>query len=193
MAYLAFALYAFVSSVTPGPANVAIFGRAAQSGFRAVLPFVTGVVGGFLVVLICSEALAALGVALAGPFYLGLKAVGSLYLVYLAWQLWANADAAQHADESMAKGLGAGFLVHVTSFKAWLFPLVAFTTFAPGEGVTAAVIPVVIFWLCAVVSHLLWAAGGGALHANLSPRMLRIVNRTSAVLLAGLVVYTLLA
>ena len=63
--------------MTPGPANVAIFGRASQKGFRSVLPFVIGVVSGFLVVLATSEVLVRWGVELAGPFYLALKIVGS--------------------------------------------------------------------------------------------------------------------
>lgn len=186
-----FTAYAFISSVTPGPANVAIFGRASQKGFRSVLPFVIGVVSGFLVVLATSEVLVRWGVELAGPFYLALKIVGSLYLLYLAYRLWREAGAETTPSTSIVTGLGAGFLVHVTSLKAWLFPFIAFTVLVPHEN--RAITPIAVFWVCAVVSHLLWAWLGGAAHTYLSPRRIKLINQLSAVMLAILVVYTLIS
>ncbi len=83
---MAFALFALVSSITPGPNNLMLLASGVNFGFRATLPHMMGINLGFMVLVL------AVGVGLASLFavfpwlYVVLKWGGAAYLLYLAWK-----------------------------------------------------------------------------------------------------------
>ena len=191
-ALLSFSLYALVSSITPGPANVLLFGLSSQNGFRKVLRFLLGVLSGFALVLIVSALLAAYGIAVSEEVQLVFKIIGAVFLLYLAVSLWRNARVTAPSDKAIP-GFFLGLLVHITSIKAWLFPLLAFATFAQDSGVGIALVKAAIFFGAAVVSHVLWVALGAGAHSRLNPTTLLWINRGSAVCLVALIIFAVLA
>ncbi len=59
---LAFALFAVVSSITPGPNNLMLLASGVNFGFRATVPHILGIGAGFAVLLL------AVGLGLAALF-----------------------------------------------------------------------------------------------------------------------------
>ena len=88
--FLALSLFAFVSSITPGPNNLMLMASGANFGFRRTLPHMLGVALGFVFMLLL------VGAGLVRVFeaypvsYTVLKAVSVVYLLWLAWKI-ANA------------------------------------------------------------------------------------------------------
>jgi hypothetical protein len=84
---LPLALFAFVASITPGPNNIMLTSSGLVFGFARTIPHMLGVTVGFGVVLaLCAAGIGSVIVAVPA-IHLGLKILGSGYLLYLAWQL----------------------------------------------------------------------------------------------------------
>lgn len=81
------ALYIMSMTLTPGPNNVMLTASGANFGFRRTLPHMAGIVGGCFI-LFSSIALG-LGVLFERfpAIQLGLRWLGSAYLLYLAWKI----------------------------------------------------------------------------------------------------------
>ena len=90
----ALALFAFVSSITPGPNNLMLMASGANFGFRRTIPHMLGVALGFVFMVLL------VGAGLVQVFdaypvsYTVLKVGSVVYLLYLAWKI-ANAGAAK--------------------------------------------------------------------------------------------------
>src|SRR6478736_2336462 len=84
---LPLALFAFVSTITPGPNNIMLTSSGIVFGFMRSIPHMLGISFG----LVMMVALCALGVGsliLAAPsIQVVLKILASAYLLYLAWKL----------------------------------------------------------------------------------------------------------
>ena len=82
------ALYAFVTSITPGPNNLMLASSGLTFGFRRTVPHIVGILGG------CFVLIAVTGLGLGAVFQaeprlqLALKIAGAGYLLYLAWKFW---------------------------------------------------------------------------------------------------------
>ena len=81
------AMFALVSSITPGPNNVMLAASGLNFGFRRSMPHLLGVNLGFTLMIFL------VGVGLGSVFqqvpqlYTVLKYVGAAYLLYLAWKI----------------------------------------------------------------------------------------------------------
>ncbi|MGZ5818161.1 MAG: LysE family translocator, partial [Burkholderiaceae bacterium] len=86
-AYLPLALFAFVSSITPGPNNIMLTSSGILFGFVRSIPHMLGITVGFgLLLALCATGIGSLVMAVPA-IHLILKILGSGYLLYLAWQL----------------------------------------------------------------------------------------------------------
>jgi len=139
-AYMPLALFAFVSSVTPGPNNVMLTASGATFGYRKSLPHMLGISLGAAVMLLL------VGLGLGAVFdripllYTVLKYVGAVYLLYLAWRI-ANAGRMQG---------GSGRARPFTFFqaaafqwvnpKAWIMAIGIVATYTPHDAYFANLI-----------------------------------------------------
>ncbi len=86
----ALALFAFVSSITPGPNNLMLLASGANFGFQRTVPHMLGISSGFVFMVII------VGIGLVQVFeawpqtYTFLKIISVIYLLFLAWKI-ANA------------------------------------------------------------------------------------------------------
>ncbi|GAA4018526.1 LysE family translocator [Actimicrobium antarcticum] len=125
------AVFAFVSSITPGPNNIMLTSSGIRFGFKRSIPHMLGITFGFAVML----ALCALGIGsliLAMPtLHVALKVAGSGYLVYLAWQLRSIAFR-QRVDENQRPMtfFGAALFQFVNP-KAWVMAVTGVAAFLP--------------------------------------------------------------
>src|SRR5437667_11272377 len=177
-ALLGLAGYSFVASVTPGPNNVVLWGIGLRYGYRAAIPYLLGIPLG--VGLMVLSAAAGLGVLIASVAALGigLKVVGSVYLLYLAWQVVGIA-AVEEADIASAPGFGQSVAFQFVNPKAWFFVLSAVAAFRPGgmDLLVGALLMAVVVIVIILPSAGLWAVGGDALSRFIrSPRAHRAVN-----------------
>ena len=189
-ALLGLAGYSFVAAVTPGPNNVVLWGIGLRYGYRAAIPYLLGIpLGVGLMILGAAAGLGAL-IAAVPALGIGLKVAGSVYLLYLAWQVVGIA-ALEEADVASAPGFGQSVAFQFVNPKAWVFVLSAVAAFRPGgiDLLVGALLMAVVVMVIIIPSAGLWAIGGDALSRFIrSPRAHRAVNLALAIVLVAMVV-----
>src|SRR5690606_22913306 len=85
--FAALVLFAFVTSVTPGPNNFMLLASGVNFGFGRTIPHMLGIGIGFLSLLLGVGF--GLGAVLSAypALHLALKVGGGAYLLYLAWRI----------------------------------------------------------------------------------------------------------
>ena len=182
----ALALFAFVSSATPGPNNLMLMASGANYGFRRTVPHMLGISVGFMVMMILT------GLGLAQVFdlypisYTALKIVSVAYLVHLAWKI-ANAAPIRERDAAsrpMTFLQAAGF--QWVNPKAWAMALTAITVYVADNGIWMLVIGGLTFALVNLPSVTIWTVMGQQMARFLTnPARLRRFNWTMAALLVA--------
>ena len=183
---LAFAGFAFVSSITPGPNNMMLLASGVNFGFRRTLPHMAGISLGCMIMLLV------VGVGLEQVFtalpqlYDVLRYLGAAYLLWLAWKI---ATAHPVADQT-SRGQRPLKLWQAAAFqwvnpKAWVMIVGAASTYAPRDNYLANV--AVLAGLLGLVNApaiCVWAGFGTALRPLLShPAWVRVFNISMALLL----------
>jgi threonine/homoserine/homoserine lactone efflux protein len=180
----ALALFAFVTSVTPGPNNLMLMASGANFGFRRTVPHMLGVSLGFVLMAFL------VGVGLAGLFQtypVAVTALEVVSVVYMLWLAWKIAHAAAPKDREVG-GKPMTFL-QAAAFqwvnpKAWAMALTAVTVHAPDRSLWAVALVAVIFGAINLPSVSLWTLIGQQLRRVLTnTRRLTIFNWTMAGLL----------
>lgn len=182
----ALALFAFVSSITPGPNNLMLMASGANFGFRRTIPHMFGVGLGFVVMVL----LVGLGLVQVFDLYpishTILKVVSVLYLLFLAWKI---ATAAPVRDRSTS-GTPMTFL-QAAAFqwvnpKAWTMALTAVTVYSPDTTVGAIVIVGFVFGAINLPAVSSWTVLGQQMARLLtSPARLTAFNWIMALLLVA--------
>ncbi|MDB5873743.1 MAG: LysE family translocator [Ramlibacter sp.] len=185
---VAFFLFAVAAAVTPGPSNLLVMAAGARAGWLGGLRCLAGVVVG-MALLMGIAAFGLAGVLQAWPGLLTvLRAGGSLFLLWLAWQI-ANAPPMRPGSEAPTAGFGAAFLFQWVNPKSWILGASAAATFsaAPGQPAAAhAMLMAGLFALAAAPSCALWLAGGALLQRWMTQaRPAARVNRGMGTLLAA--------
>jgi threonine/homoserine/homoserine lactone efflux protein len=165
--------FGFVCTVTPGPNNILLWASGATFGLRRTWPHVLGTAlgVGLLAILVA----AGLGVLIATvpPLALAMKIAGSVYLLYLAWQV-AGAGALQRATAARPMGLLQAGAFQLVNPKVWIFAVGAVSTFRPptlpillGSALVALAMMAVT-----IPTALVWVVAGDVLN--------RVIDRPAA-------------
>ena len=183
----AFALFAFVISITPGPNNTMVLASGVNFGLRPTIPHLLGIDLGFAVMIV------AVGAGIGGLFtalpalHTGLRTIGTLYLLFLAWKIARSGT----PDMQRSRGKPLTFL-QAASFqwinpKGWIAATGAVATYTPSDGFFANLLTVTaVFALVMGPCITLWAGIGTALRRFLSePTYLRAFNVVMALLLVA--------
>lgn len=185
---LALLAFGFVCTVTPGPNNILLWASGGAFGIRRSLPHVLGT--GLGIVLLALLVAAGLGVLVTTvpALAFAMKVAGSLYLVYLAWQV-AGAGALERSTAARPMGLLQAIAFQLVNPKVWIFALGAMATFRPPDLPIAvgSVLVTAVMFAVAIPSSLVWVVGGDALD-----RLIRrpTTRRAVSLGLAALVVST---
>ncbi|ARD11933.1 LysE family translocator [Pseudomonas savastanoi] len=185
---LAFTLFAFVTSITPGPNNMMLLASGVNFGFSRTLPHMLGISIGFFV-LVLAVGFGLGSVFKAWPFlYTILRYVGAAYLLYLAWKIATSGPASDNVD-SQGKPLSfmSAALFQWVNPKAWIMAIGAISTYTPMQGYFYNVVVIsAVFALINLPSVGIWAGFGSLLRNVLrDPLGLRIFNGVMAVLLVA--------
>nr|CAD6616867.1 LysE family translocator [Rhizobium sp. TCK] len=183
--FLALVLFAFTTSITPGPNNMMLFASGVNFGFRRTIPHMLGIGAGFLSLLIgVGLGLGALMQSVPLVYTL-LKFAGGAYLVWIAWKIGTSRSLSDgEAGAQPMSFLGAAAFQWVNP-KAWVMAVTAMATYTnPAAYVPTVLLVGVAFALVNLPSVSTWAGFGSALRDWLSvPVRLKWFNVTMAVLL----------
>jgi len=180
----ALGLFAFVSSVTPGPNNLMLMASGANYGFRRTVPHMLGISVGFMVMMVLTGMGLTKIFALYPLSYTILKVASVIYLLFLAWKI-ANAapinerDAAHHPMTFLQ---AAAF--QWVNPKAWAMALTAITVYIADNGPLMLIIGAFFFAFVNLPSVTIWTVMGQQMARILTnPTRLRMFNWTMALLL----------
>lgn len=186
----ALAVFTMAGSITPGPNNLMLLTSGATFGFRRSVPHISGVITGFLLLVLL------VGFGLMQVFtlfpasYVALKFASIAYLLFLAWKI-ATAAPPETQDDAARKSRPLTFwqaaLFQYVNPKGLAFSLAALSAYTPPSRPLYSVFVVAaVFTVANLVSTCTWTAAGVQARRLLSdPVKLRIFNITVAVLLAG--------
>ena len=184
----ALAAFSLVAAGTPGPNNIVLWASGAKFGFRASIPHIIGTAIGLGTMAIAAAAGLGVLIETVPQIELALKVVGSIYLLYLAYQM-SGIGAVQQAETERPLSVAQAVVFQYVNPKAWFFALAAVSSFRPpefsvllGSLLVAATMMIVILPAVGV-----WAVGGTAINRMISNERTR---RILSIVLALTVVAT---
>jgi threonine/homoserine/homoserine lactone efflux protein len=189
--FLALIVFAFVTSITPGPNNFMLLASGVNFGFWRTVPHMCGIgVGFFSLLLGVGFGLGALLVAYP-QLHIALKIAGGAYLLYLAWRIAMSRSLGDKNDASarpMTFMEAAAF--QWVNPKAWVMAVTAMAVYTDPEHPFLTVFLVATaFALVNFPSVSTWAGFGVALRGFLAdPVRLKWFNIAMGVLLAATLV-----
>ncbi len=187
-------LFAFASSITPGPNNIMLMASGANFGLRRTVPHMLGVsLGHGAMTLILGLGLVQLFETL--PWLrLTLTVISVGYLLWLAWKVANSAPPADAPDDARPLTFLQASGFQWVNPKAIYMSIYAQTTYAPDNaGWLGAVAVAAIFVMVNLPAVSTWSWGGVQVRRWLDgPGRLRAFNWTMAALLV-LSLYPILA
>ena len=187
-AFLALLVYAFVTSITPGPNNFMLLASGVNFGFVRTIPHMLGIGTGFFSLLLgVGFGLGAILMAFPS-LHAALKITGGAYLLYLAWRIGMSRSLGKEGE---AKAKPMTFL-QAAAFqwvnpKAWVMAVTAMAVYTSPQARFLSVVMVAeAFALVNLPSVSTWAGFGMALRGFLSdPLRLKWFNIAMGLLLAA--------
>lgn len=186
--FMALVVFAFVTSITPGPNNLMLLASGVNFGFRRTIPHMMGIGVGFLSLLLgVGYGLGAV-LEMAPYLYLALKFAGGAYMLYLAYKIATSTSVGQVTD-SAAKPMSfmQALLFQWVNPKAWVMAVTAMASYTVHDAYTLSVLVIgFVFAIINVPSVSSWAAFGSLLRQWLEdPVRLKWFNLTMALLLVA--------
>jgi threonine/homoserine/homoserine lactone efflux protein len=181
----ALVVFAFVTSVTPGPNNLMLLASGVNFGFRRTVPHMFGIGTGFLSLLLAvGFGLGALIQAFP-PVHLTLKIVGAAYLIYLAWKIAMSRSVGEGRSTGRPLTFWQAAAFQWVNPKAWVMALAAMAAYTDAEDYVFSVLMIgFVFALVNVPSVSVWAGFGTALRSFLAdPIRLKWFNTAMGVAL----------
>lgn len=187
----ALAVFAFVSSITPGPNNLMLMTSGINFGVSRTIPHMLGVAIGFTFMII----VVGLGVmefikAVPGSM-IAITVASGLYLLYMAWKIATTdtgpAEKGDGGSASQPFSFIQAALFQWVNPKAWTMALTAISAYAPkSQGWGGIVLVAAIFGIINLPSTGLWAVMGAKMRTFLNdPVRLKAFNIIMALLLVA--------
>jgi threonine/homoserine/homoserine lactone efflux protein len=184
--FVALVLFAFATSITPGPNNTMLLASGVNFGFVRTIPHMLGIGAGFFSLLVG----VGLGLgALITEFpvlHLALKVAGGAYLLWIAWKIGSSRSLgeAKGSDAQPMSFLQAAAFQWVNP-KAWVMAITAMSAYSdPTRAYQSVLLIGLVFAVVNVPCVSTWAGFGSVLRGWLSdPVRLKWFNITMAVLL----------
>nr|AIA15732.1 LysE type translocator [uncultured bacterium] len=167
---LPLALFAFVSSITPGPNNIMLTSSGILFGFQRSIPHMLGITFGFGVMLaLCAAGVGSLVLAVPA-IHIVLKVLGSTYLIYLAWNLRSMAFRQTENPHARPMSFMGAALFQFANPKAWVMAVTGASAFLPLMQPVWFAIALFCLVFCTVNLPCIgiWAGTGAALRRHLA-------------------------
>ncbi|QDL53689.1 LysE family translocator [Rhodoferax aquaticus] len=191
---LSLAMFAFVTSITPGPNNMMLLASGVNHGFAGSLRLLFGIEFGFFILL------SAVGLGLGELFvalpmaHTAMKWLGVAYMLYLAWGLAHSAGSGAEGDGGKTLGFWGAVAFQWINPKAWIMAIGYFSTYVPaGKGPIYLVGMAALFAIVGLPCCAAWALMGQHLRRYLADAKQRqVFNWVMAVLLVLSIIPALL-
>lgn len=181
----AFLTFAIITIFTPGPNNIASASSGILYGYRRTLPFIMGMVFGFVGVMLASGLLSQTLSRLFPSIESVLRVVGAAYILWLAYHS-LRVSYNFELQDAPAPTMWSGFILQAFNPKVLIFGLTMYSTFlAPLFGDRGFLILSAIFLtMLGFTAVSLWALSGAAIRRNLkNEKTQRVLNTALALLL----------
>jgi threonine/homoserine/homoserine lactone efflux protein len=184
--FTALLVLATAMSFSPGPNTTLSTALGANGGLPRAMRFVFAVpVGWTLLLALCAAGIGAIVVAVPSLRWI-IKALGIVYLLWLAWKLSGSAALGQTDRDQLQVGFRQGVMLQFLNIKAWLLALTLVAGWIAGQPDAlrrfAIVAPVMLVY--AFASNFVYALAGSLLRNWLARgRRLLWFNRTMAAVL----------
>lgn len=182
------AVFAFVSSITPGPNNLMLMASGVNFGFTKTLPHLSGVVIGLVVLFLV------LGAGLSRIFerypnaYWVLKVASAIYMLWLAYNILKSSAPREKRNDVKPLSFFQAFAFQWVNPKVWAMATTSLTVYAPSGSLGAVVSVSIIFACISLPSVGVWVLLGQKFRLALSnAATLRVFN----VVMAGFLVASL--
>ncbi|MEM7444384.1 MAG: LysE family translocator [Pseudomonadota bacterium] len=188
--------FAFVMSISPGPANFLLLASGVNFGFTRSLPLVFGISAGFLSMVFLVGI--GLGEVLESAPVIGtvMRIACAGYILFLAWKIARSRSMGPGEGERMERPVTVvqAALLQVLNPKAWAVALIVTVSYTdPGDYMPSLIAMIALFAVVILPSISAWAISGVALRRLIgNGRMVVIVNLVMAALLVGSMVPVLL-
>lgn len=185
MPYGSFLLYAFLTSFTPGPNNIAAMSTAGSYGFARAFRYCAGVFFGFFVLLVLAAAFSAALSTFVPKMELPMKIIGALYMLYLGFVIVRDKP---HGEKKESKfkpdSVYTGFLLQFVNPKGILYAITSMASFVLPYTQSALLIGLFALLLAAIAlaSTTAWALCG-AVFERLFTKHKKALNIVMALLL----------
>ncbi|RJG42324.1 LysE family translocator [Motilimonas pumila] len=176
--FISLVVFAFVTSITPGPNNIMLAASGANFGFRRTLPHMLGIIFGVAMMIL------SMGVGFAALFsqfamlQWGLKVMGSAYLGYIAWQVWQAQGPTKQGEKVQPLTFLQAALFQWLNPKAWLMVITAISSFSFGQEYWLSLLLIAsVFFVVEIPTTSFWALCGEQVSRLLTtPRHWRMFN-----------------
>lgn len=181
---MALAIFAFTTTVTPGPNNIMLMASGANIGFKRTLPHMLGIITGF------SFMVSIVGTGLSGIFatypqlYTALHIISVGYLLYLAMKI-ATSPAGLHGEGNyQPMSFYSAVLFQWVNPKGWTMAISTISLFNANGDFHIVLLIAAIFALVNVPSVTLWTYAGKQMQSILANQTKsKYFNITMALLL----------
>ncbi len=188
--FLALVVFAFVTSITPGPNNFMLLASGVNFGFWRTVPHMCGIGVGFFTLLV-GVGLGLGAVLTAYPqLHLALKVAGGAYLLYLAWKIAMSRSLGEKEGGTRPMTFLEAAAFQWVNPKAWVMAVTAMAVYTdPARPFLTMLLVATAFALVNFPSVSCWAGFGVALRGFLAdPVRLKWFNIAMGVLLAATLV-----
>lgn len=183
---LPMSIFSLAASITPGPVNLVCLSSGLRNSIRQGLAFVSGATLGFIVLFLSiGFGLHSVLNSLPGfERWLNWSAVA--FLLYLAYRLATDDGQIPEEAPHTAAGFFTGALMQWLNPKAWLASAAGIGAYTKGGDASLLWLFAALYLPICWLSLSCWVYAGVFLrHLIRRPTLLRGVNRTMAILLAG--------
>ncbi len=186
----ALAIFSAGLCLSPGPNAVMLLAVSANSGLRAAVPQLLGVLLGFTTVLFAAALAYSYVVAWLPTVQIYLKIAGGAMLLWLAWRIATATVGEQGGSSNRPIPFTAALLFQPVNPKVWTMAISTLALFVQPEAPLASAVTVAaVMSIVHVPCILCWGLGGNALRSFLSqPHRLRRFNAATGSCLAVIVV-----
>ncbi|MHC1548507.1 LysE family translocator [Phyllobacterium sp. K27] len=185
--FLTLLLFAFVTSITPGPNNLMLLTSGVNFGFRRSIPHMLGIGSGFFTLLIgVGSGLGAL-IETIPVLYIVLKFAGGTYLLYLAYKIAMSRSISNVDGKARPMTFLEAAAFQWINPKAWVMAVTAMATYTSPDAYFTTMMTVgIAFAVVNIPSVSSWAAFGQIMRSWLTdPARLKWFNITMAILLVA--------
>ncbi|MBG3129053.1 MULTISPECIES: LysE family translocator [Proteus] len=186
------AIFLFIAAITPGPNNLLLTSSGANVGFKSSLKLMAGIMLGMQCVLLSSAFGVAALLIIYPALHIGLKIVGSAYLLWLAWKTATSSYQRLDipAKTPQAVSWFQGGLLQFLNPKAWMMGLGAVGSFSlSGDAYFSSVIAIsIVMVIVNFVAGIVWILGGTLISLFLQSRQSWFIFNISMGLLTALCV-----